>query len=205
MSRIYKADEVEQSPTVRSLSGLHTSGHQPESDDTSAEKRENCSAQSQSSQPPAPSDESLQRIQRVLSEAVADFQRRRDHLLEEMKPDLVTLVMEISGAVIEHELQTDREAIMRVVERAVAEVGETDRIILRVHPDDARLLETAVSDGTWTPPKFANFDISADTSIRRGGCVLESDRGQVDATIEAQLDEIEKYLRDTNIEGEGQK
>jgi flagellar assembly protein FliH len=105
--------------------------------------------------------------------------------------------MEISEALIDRELQTDEEAVIRVIDRALADLGEAERVVLKVHPEDARLLRAAEAEDSLSPSSISHFDIVADASIRRGGCMLESDRGQIDATIEARFEEIERHLQGT--------
>lgn len=143
---------------------------------------------------PQVSTESLERVQRLLHEVVSSFARQREELLEQLRPSVIRLVVGMARRIVGRELRTDRDAIRRVIDEALSELGRSGRIVARVAPVDADALRQAVSDDLWAPPTMVELDIVADPAVAPGGCVLESDYGQVDATVATQLDELARTL-----------
>lgn len=191
MPDVYRADELNDGRTVRPLGGAFGLLRDEKTEDPDAELQR---LSSDTPRSPRPSEKSIERLQRLLSEALTAFSGQRQRLLASLKPGLVKMVVGIAEMVIEKELSIDTGVIVRTVESALSELGRSGRIIARVHPDDARILLDAIADGTWKPPNVVELDISADGQIGRGGCVLQSDQGQVDATIETQLEQFERHL-----------
>lgn len=71
--------------------------------------------------------------------------------------------------------------------------------MVRVCPEDAQVLRQTLSEGTWLAPVRAELEIVADVSIARGGCILHSDYGQIDASIPTQMAELERVLLDDGL------
>jgi len=142
------------------------------------------------SHPPQASADSLERVQRVLHETVASFGKQRAQLLEHLQPVIVKLVLAVARRIVDRELRTDGEAVKRVVHRALEDLGRSGRIIARASPEDADILRDAMDQDRWTAPSMVELEVVADPSISRGGCILQSDYGQVDATVETQMAEM---------------
>jgi flagellar assembly protein FliH len=54
------------------------------------------------------------------------------------------------------------------------------QVLVRVHPDDLPL----VAEGAGEALRARGARLQADPNIQRGGCSVESDAGNIDATIE---------------------
>jgi flagellar assembly protein FliH len=143
---------------------------------------------------PQVSAASIERVQRLLHETVASFGWQRAQLLRQLKPGLTKLVIAISERVINRELATDEKAIRGVIDAALDELGRAGIVIARVNPDDAAALRDAIRHDEWHPLTTVELEIAADSEIARGGCVLESDYGQVDATVETQIAQLTRLL-----------
>lgn len=104
-----------------------------------------------------------------------------DQLEQVLAQHMLELASELARQVVRRELLTPRESIEAVVRESLALALEDGRpAILRVHPDDAALLELGWSEGT--PPTGVRLE--SDASLTPGGCVVESSLGRVDARVE---------------------
>jgi flagellar biosynthesis/type III secretory pathway protein FliH len=68
------------------------------------------------------------------------------------------------------------------------------RVILRVHPADENVLAARRQRWLERNPAIGDLAIVADDTVGRGGCRLETEAGTVDATLETQLEVIERHL-----------
>lgn len=89
-------------------------------------------------------------------------------------------------AVLGEELRLSPEHIRGVVERELPRLRSGQRLTVHVHPDDLALLETSDSYRArcelGSPPT-----LRADPQIERGGALLTSELGEVDARLETRL------------------
>jgi flagellar assembly protein FliH len=104
-----------------------------------------------------------------------------DALQQDMASALAAAATSLARQILRSELATDPTTVARVAEQAIEALLLSARhIVLRVHPDDQAL----VAAGAAEVIAERGIRIVADAQISRGGCLIESDIGLVDATIE---------------------
>ncbi|NCD26713.1 MAG: HrpE/YscL family type III secretion apparatus protein, partial [Deltaproteobacteria bacterium] len=89
----------------------------------------------------------------------------------------------------------DNDRIVRIVRTALTNVRNQQHVTVRVAPADAAAVETAMAAMLQTAPGRTSFmDIIPDARLERGACLLESELGVVDASLETQLKALENAL-----------
>lgn len=116
----------------------------------------------------------------------------RSRLRREAEEDLVRLAVEIARRVLRRELTADPAAILGLVKAALERVDAREVIRVRAHPEDARTIEACFAD-IGMPERI---EVVADQNLERGAVILETTRGQLDASVETQLQEIERGFAD---------
>jgi len=135
-----------------------------------------------------PLKEALERSARTLAE-LAGLRRL---LRQEAEQDLVRLAVAIARRILRRELSTDPQAILGLVKAAFERLDTREVLRIRVHPEDARTLEGCFAD-LGVPQRI---EVVADRRLERGALLVESERGELDASVETQLEEIERGLAD---------
>ena len=96
--------------------------------------------------------------------------------------------------------------ITRIAEAALEQVGAAANVRVRVHPLDAQILEQSMMEIVSAPDEAAAIEVVPDAAIEQGGCVVESDRGIVDARLRTQFEEIQtRLLESLETEGRGEE
>ena len=104
-----------------------------------------------------------------------------DQLQQEMAQALALTATRLARQIVRSELQTRPEAVAGVACEALdALLLSARHITLRVHPDDHAL----VADGAGEVLAARGARLIADAGIARGGCLVESNIGVIDAGIE---------------------
>ncbi len=130
----------------------------------------------------------------ALAKAVEEISRLRESLLRNSSHDLLRLVLAISRQVIDAEVASRKEIILATIERALQAAVRSDSYRIRVHPDDLQLVQEKKPLFLAAIHGLENISFEADPAVARGGCLLESELGDVDATIDSQLEEIRRNL-----------
>lgn len=98
----------------------------------------------------------------------------------------LAIMKKIVGSASDNHLKAIRHNIRKVLARR-REAG--DVLTIRLHPDDHQLL----SPDKEVMPR--NLKFIPDPAVTRGGCLMETKFGLIDAQLESQMEEIEKALR----------
>ena len=107
-----------------------------------------------------------------------------------------TLVQVVSQAVrkIIGEMD-DKERIVSLVKNALNTVRGQQKVTIRVAPADEPAVSQALAMMTAAPSGTSFLTIVSDARLQRDSCILESELGVVDASLETQLKAIENAFQ----------
>ena len=113
---------------------------------------------------------------------------------EQSRNDLRVLAVRIAEKILGRELTLSPEAVIDVVATALGEARSRRHLRVRVHPGDRpsllegrpRLEEVLIEGAILT--------LVDDDTIPRGGCIIETEVGTIDARLGSQLAAIERAL-----------
>jgi flagellar assembly protein FliH len=104
-----------------------------------------------------------------------------DAMQQEMAEALAATALALARQIVRSELAARPQSVATVAQEALETLMLSARhITLRVHPDDQPL----IAEGAGELLAARGARLVADTAIARGGCVVESNIGLVDASIE---------------------
>jgi flagellar assembly protein FliH len=128
----------------------------------------------------------LHRLMQTLEELTA----LRSEMIRQTERQMVQLALAIAKRVVHREVSLDSDLLLAMARVALERLGESARVVVRLHPDDyaaagaARVAELGAS----------NVSVVADARLSRGACRVESDMGLLDAGVDAQLQELGRAL-----------
>ena len=90
----------------------------------------------------------------------------------------------------------DRELMVQVVEKAMqAVVRNQQQIVLKVSPEMVPTVKERLNDILSKFPGVNYINLMEDGKLKGVSCIIETDAGNVDASLDVQLAAIEKALR----------
>ena len=111
----------------------------------------------------------------------------------ETEEELLKLSMLTAKRIIREETRTDIQIIGRTIRSALKFVVEKSHIRILINPDDMEAVREILPD-LAALNKGAEFQLTEDNGIKRGGCILETGFGKINATIEGQLEVLEQKV-----------
>jgi flagellar assembly protein FliH len=127
-----------------------------------------------------------------LSRTVEDLSQLRPRLRHEAEADVLRLALAIARRVLRREMAVDPEALHGLVLAALEKIGSQEVSRVRVHPADA----AQVAAGLRKTATGSSIEIVSDPARETGTVLFETERGNLDCSIESQLQEIERGLAD---------
>ncbi|MBN2427699.1 MAG: flagellar assembly protein FliH [Deltaproteobacteria bacterium] len=143
------------------------------------------------------SEESLNSAVKALGMALEEISQLRKTIIRNSSQDMLHLVLTIARQVLHCEVAVKPETILSSIERALSASISSDSYIVKVSPQDLELVIEKKPFFLARVTGLKNINFESDDTISRGGCRVESELGEVDATIETQLEEIRQYLLDS--------
>ncbi|MEM7049982.1 MAG: FliH/SctL family protein [Acidobacteriota bacterium] len=142
-------------------------------------------------------------VEGVTAACLARWQERygrlseaRREVLERARPQVVEMALAIAAKLLRQSLEIDPS----LVEAAFVETLELlphrsfGRLVMTVHPDDAEVARGLRQRLLERHPRWEVLSVAVDDGLSRGGCVLETEFGQIDASLETQATAIRRVL-----------
>ncbi|SEM07067.1 flagellar assembly protein FliH [Syntrophus gentianae] len=127
----------------------------------------------------------------ALTEEIRIF---KEKTLEASEKQVLDLCFSIAEMVVHKEISTDQSVILGVLKEAFRNIVERENIKVRLNPVDFQYMVEIKSDFINSMDGVRNVFFEEDGSISRGGAVIETDSGEVDARISEQLHEIKSGI-----------
>lgn len=118
----------------------------------------------------------------------------REQRLEALEEEVAAAALEVARAVLGAELTATPERVLELARRALQPVRDRREVVLRVHPADAPLLRAAQGRLAALLSRAPGLALREDWEVARGGVVVETEAGLVDARVESQLALLERAL-----------
>ena len=130
------------------------------------------------------------------SKSLEELRSLRRGILSTSEREVIRLALEIARKVVKREITIDEEIILTLVRVALKRVSDQTLFTVRLNPKDCSIVKRHQSIGNAADFLNDGIRLAEDAQISRGGCVIETESGLVDARVEEQFREIEKGFLD---------
>jgi flagellar assembly protein FliH len=126
---------------------------------------------------------------RRVAQTLTDLASLRETLMQQTERQMVQLALTIARRIIYREVSLDPELIAAMAHVALKKLGTSSPATIRLNPEDYTVV---AHDGErWGG---AQVHVVPDPAIARGGCLVESEFGRIDASIDRQFEEMTRAL-----------
>ncbi len=150
--------------------------------------------------------EARQSVEAQTDQAIQDFantlQDKSDQVFfaakawaDESEHLLAKLSVLIASKILGQELRLEHDTVTAIAKDAIKEVLLAESVRIRVNPFDVPVIEQRKQELLAVNKQLRNIEIVDDPTIS-GGCVIESEAGIVDASIETKLGILFDSLRE---------
>jgi flagellar assembly protein FliH len=147
----------------------------------------------------AAAQEELAPAVQALATVHAEIQARRDELVDVVEERAVELALQIAEKVVAGTIEVQPERVVDVVRGALRCLVDRERVTVQVNTLDLELVRDSVASLSGTLGGIGHFEVQEERRVTRGGAIVVSGGGEVDASIEMKLqrarEAIEAELR----------
>ncbi|MCK6380756.1 MAG: flagellar assembly protein FliH [Leptospiraceae bacterium] len=119
----------------------------------------------------------------------------REDIIKASEKQMVEMILIIARKVIKDEIIERKEIVLNNIREALKRIKDRDRVDIRVNFADLELTAAHKDELIKMMESLRKVNISEDSRVDRGGVIIETDVGAIDARISTQLKEIEEAIR----------
>lgn len=128
-----------------------------------------------------------------VTEKLVRLEAMREKFYRESENEIIKLVMAMAEKVI-GKIVEDRPDVIKDVVRQALERSLGDRITVRVNPEDYKTIVSQNLEFKDVLDRTKRLHFKEDETVSKGGCIVETEVGTIDAQIETQMEAIRKAL-----------
>lgn len=132
----------------------------------------------------------------ALKSNIGAFLSSERRVFDAIAPDIIEISLEVAKKIIKHEVQVDPQIVIDTVLDILRDIPKNEpKITLMVNPSQAQYVKDNLPEQLTLLGVESKLSILADENVTEGSCVVQTNNGVVDASIDAQIDIIQKALR----------
>jgi len=133
-------------------------------------------------------------LERSWKSALEQWQDARRRLLAYAREDVLELALAVARKVIHRNIEHDPSLVVDQIAAALSLVMQASRLSIAVNPADRKIVELALPEILHAAKQSCDVVIVDGDEVERGGCVINTGRGSVDANISVQIERIVEML-----------
>ncbi len=132
-----------------------------------------------------------------LKNSMEEFLNAKQDVYDEIAPDILEISLDIAKKIIKKEMKESPEILLENIKEILNGLSkEETKIVLKVNPAQAAMLKQEMPEAVSMAGLEAKVLIVPDENTMEGGCMVTTDNGVIDATIETQLAIINEALKE---------
>jgi len=125
-----------------------------------------------------------------LSKVMESVTLIKNQLFIENEAHIVKTVFHLAKALALKEIQIDPKLIFNVLKTALENAQSEEEIKIKINPQDQEFVERVKGEAGNPFERIAKLKIEVTESVARGGCIVETNYGVVDATIGQRIEKL---------------
>lgn len=137
----------------------------------------------------------LKRVEKVES-LLRSLSEGREAVFHRVREDLVRIITLVPRKILRNAIQLEPQAVVSMVGAILEELPRQERLVVKVSPDDLRMLEEALPELKRRLGGYTAVELEPSPQVSSGGAVIVTEGGRIDATLERQLETFELRARE---------
>jgi len=132
----------------------------------------------------------IESLLKTWSSAIERWENDRTQMYMQAREDVLRFASAVAEKVIRRHIECDPKIIHDQIEEALQIISRPSSVIVSINPDDRGSTEDIVAKLLERFRNCEHIELQDNANISRGGCVVSTRDGTIDASIERQLQRI---------------
>ena len=130
----------------------------------------------------------------TIQSLISDLTVFRKNMYDKLEREMVKMVVDLAKKVIHFEFSSRDDAVQEMIRLAVQSVLDRESMVIKINPADKGYAESFRPELHHLFSEIKNITFEAHSGVARGGCVVETNFGVVDARIDQMATQMDRIL-----------
>lgn len=132
-----------------------------------------------------------------LAQSLTFIENIKSELIKQNESHLVQLAFHMASRLAFDHVEKNPEAIIQVMQTAIQLAQDEEKVVVRMNPEQITFIEELKKSTKRELQFLKHVELTADTEIQFGGCIIETNYGQVDARMEERVSKLWETLAES--------
>ena len=129
-----------------------------------------------------------------IDEVIKSFDEIKKRIFEHNEAHFVKLLYLLSNKIAFKEIKEDKGQIVELVTHLIHDLQGAERVVAKISQEDYSFIEKLRERGVKEAEALVNVKLDVGEEIESGGCILETNYGVIDATLDKRVDKVWNLL-----------
>lgn len=144
----------------------------------------------------ADSNNDLTKLSEQLRKILGETINKRNEIIDAAESQVIEVAVLIAKRVVKMLTERDKGIVVRNIQEALRRIKGRTKVTIRVNIDDLEVSARHRDEFYQMLDKIEGVAVLEDPNVDIGGCMIETDFGDIDARINTQLNEIETAIKE---------
>ena len=124
-------------------------------------------------------------------QVISEIEKIKNRLYLNAEEKTVELALAIAKKIVCREINTNKDVILSILKESLKKLGEPETIMVKIRPSDFEIIKSSEFEIAEYFDRIENVTFIKDDTIDNGGCIIETNLGNIDARIEKQFEAVD--------------
>lgn len=129
-----------------------------------------------------------------IKDEVLDLKKKS---IKESEREIAKLGLLIAKKIIRKTIEEKQDIVVNCINFALKSVSQIDELVVRLNPDDYKMITDKKSKASASINRFKEIRFVEDRRVEKGGCIIETQNGDIDARPSSQLKIANRIINKT--------
>lgn len=141
-------------------------------------------------------EEKINQANLIIKSAQKDYYS----VVEQSEQKIIDLAMYTAKKIINKELAHHENSFLPIVTKVMEEIKDQPSVIIYLHPNNYEIVLKEKDELSEILDGDTKVEIYIDHQIKENGCLIKHSFGEIDASVDTQLDKIHDVLNEVSME-----
>ena len=131
----------------------------------------------------------------TINSLIRELSEFRTMMYPKVEKEMIEMVTGLAKKILQHEINTNEDSVKQMILLAINSVIDKENMVIRIHPSDKAHAEAFYPELKNLFSEIKNITFEEHPGIEKGGCMIDTNFGTIDAKIDQLEDQIEKILK----------
>ena len=131
----------------------------------------------------------------TINSLVQELSEFRAMMYPKVEKEMVEMVTGLAKKILQHEINTNEDSVKQMILLAINSVIDKENMVIRIHPSDKAHAEAFYPELKNLFSEIKNITFEEHSGIEKGGCMIDTNFGTIDAKIDQLEGQIDKILK----------